>query len=145
MVHPSVSSTASANRSAAQNHPRVVTVLMLGQHLELGHYRTEFLSSHGVGVIFPETKDAAFEAIRSGGFDVVILSYSLSDDTAKELIELLDQVNPGCPLISISEQRWYDREFKPDATILASDPPQALLDAIHRVQSQRRSALRRVK
>jgi DNA-binding response OmpR family regulator len=111
----------------------------------LAIYRAEFLNSHGISVIFPETKDAALEAIRSGGFDTVILSYSLSDNTAKELIELLDQVSPRCPLICISEQRWYDREFKPDATVLAADPPQALLDAIHRVQSRRGSGLRRVK
>lgn len=118
---------------------------MLGQHLELGHYRTEFLKSHGMGVIFPETKDAAFAAIRNCGFDVVILSYSLSDQSAKELVELLDQVNPRCPLICISEQRWYDRELKPDATVLATDPPQTLVDAIHRVHASRGPGLRRVK
>ena len=118
---------------------------MLGQQLELGHYRTEFLKSHGIGVIFPESKDAAFEAIRNGGFDTVILSYSLSDQTAKELVELLKEVNPGCPLICISEQRWYDRELKPDATVLAADPPQKLLEAIHRVHARSGSGIRRVK
>lgn len=118
---------------------------MLGQQLELGHYRTEFLNSHGISVIFPETKDAAFAAIRNGGFDSVILSYSLSDQIAKELVELIHQVNPRCPLICISEQRWYDRELKPDATVLATDPPQKLLEAIHRVHARSRSGIRRVK
>ena len=47
-------------------------------------YIVELLKSHGIDVIFPENRQAALAAIRSGGFDVVLLSYSLSDDTAKE-------------------------------------------------------------
>jgi len=126
-----------------------MTVLLLGRHLELGHYRTEFLKSHGISVIFPESREAAIAAIRGGGFDAVILSYSLSNRTAKEMMELKDQTRPDCPLICISEKRWEDREFNPDAVILANDPPHFLLDAIHYVQARRdsgqRDGLRRVK
>jgi DNA-binding NtrC family response regulator len=124
-----------------------MTLLMLGRHLELGHYRVEFLKSHGFNVIFPESRQAAIEAIRRGGFDAVILSYSLSDETLKELVELVEQVCPKCPLISITEHRWHDSVVRPDATVLASDPPQSLLDAIHRVQPRgnSKSGMRRVK
>jgi DNA-binding response OmpR family regulator len=126
-----------------------MTVLLLGQHLELGHYRTEFLKSNGVSVVFPESRESAIAAIKAGGFDAVILSYSLSDKTAKEMMELKDQTCPDCPPICISEKRWEDREFNPDAVVLANDPPQFLLDSIHYVQARRdsgqRDGLRRVK
>jgi len=58
-----------------------MTILMLGRHLELGYYRSEFLKSHGFGVIFPENKTAALAAIHAGGFDAVIISYTLSKET----------------------------------------------------------------
>ena len=123
-----------------------VTVLMLGRHLELGHYRVEFLKAHGIVVIFPENQEAAFAAVDAAKYDVVVLSYSLSNKTAKELTDRIEQVCPQCPIISISEQRWQDRDLRPDATVLATDPPQALLEAINRVFSHRDSGgIRRVK
>lgn len=117
---------------------------MLGRHLELGYYRAEFLKSHGIDVIFPESKQAALAAIRSRGFDVVVLSYTLSDKTARELVELLDQVNPQCPIISLTANRWDDPVLSPDKTVLATDDPQSLLDAINSVQ-HRKSGVRRIK
>lgn len=125
-------------------------MLLLGRHLELGHYRTEFLKSQGISVVFPESQEAARAAITAGGFDAVILSYSLSDKAAREMMELKDQACPDCPLICISEKRWDDREFNPDAVVLATDPPQNLVDAIRAVQTRRRDGhdsdrIRRVK
>jgi DNA-binding NtrC family response regulator len=122
-----------------------MTVLLLGRHLELGHYRTEFLKSHGISTIFPESKEAAVAALQTRGFDAVVLSYSLSDKTAKEIIELKEQTCPDCPLIGISEQRWENRELNPDAVVLASDPPQFLVDAIRYAHNKRRDRVRRVK
>jgi CheY-like chemotaxis protein len=105
---------------------------MLGRHSELARDRAQFLSSRGMRVIFPENRQAAVAAVRGGGYEVVVMSYSLSDRTTKELAEFIEQVCPQCPIISITEQRWSDRELRPDATVLATDPPQALLDTIHR-------------
>lgn len=122
-----------------------MTVLMLGLHVELGRYRAEFLRSHSIDVIFPESKVAAVEAIRAGGFDIVLVSYSLSDDTVKELLEMVDQVCPACPVIRISNQRWPDRQLEPDTTVLATDPPEALLAAIQRLEKKQRSGIRRLK
>lgn len=97
-----------------------MTVLMLGTEVELGHSRAEFLQSHGVGVkvVFPESKTAALSAIRGGNFDVVILSYTLPNEIAKELVDPIDQVCPDCPLIAITRERRKGREFKPDETVL---------------------------
>jgi DNA-binding response OmpR family regulator len=127
-----------------------MTVLMLGKQLELGHYRAEFLTSYGIHVIFPEHKQLAISAIRRGGFDAVILSYTLSNQTAKELIDLVDQVCPDCPLISITSQPWDDRELRPDTTVLDTAPPQQLLEALRQIEARLRkpnsySGIRRVK
>ena len=111
-----------------------MTVLMLGRHLELGLYRAEFLQGHGYRVIFPKTKAQAFSAIQKGGFDVVVLSYSLSNDTAQEMVDLLEQHCPRCPIIALSDQRWDDRKIQPDHTVLASEGPEALLQALEHIQ-----------
>lgn len=129
-----------------------MTVLMLGTQVELGHYRAEFLQSHGIGVkvVFPESKIAAQSAIRGGNFDAVILSYTLPNEIAKELVDLIDQVCPHCPLIAITRERCEDREFKPDETVLDTDPPQNLLEALARASKTSRnqqsdSGIRRIR
>lgn len=130
-------------------HPTGMTVLMLGKQLELGHYRAEFLQSYGIHVVFPETRKDAVAAIRAGNFHAVILSYTLSNDLATELLELVEQVCPDCPLIAITTKRWDDREFKPDETVLDTAPPQELLEALKRIEARHRlddeSGIKRVK
>ena len=119
-------------------------VLMLGQHLELGWYRSEFLRSQGYDVIFPETKKEAVGAIREGKFDVVVLSYSLSHKTSQELLELIEQGCSECPVIAITENRWEDRHLNPAETVLVSEGPEGLLNALKRVDGNG-NGLRRVK
>ena len=119
-------------------------VLMLGQHLELGWYRSEFLRAQGYEVVFPENRKEAAAAIQGGKFDVVLLSYSLSHKTSQELLELIDQNCPECPMIAITEKRWEDRHVNPAETVLVSEGPQGLLDALKRVDGQG-NGLRRVK
>jgi CheY-like chemotaxis protein len=123
-----------------------VTILMLGQHLELGWYRSEFLRSHGYEVIFPEHRKEAIKAIGEGDFDVVLLSYSLSHETSQELLEFIEQTCPDCPIIAITERRWQDPHLSPAETVLVSEGPQGLLDALEKIRDGRgRDGLRRVK
>ena len=119
-------------------------VLMLGQYLELGWYRSEFLRSQGYDVIFPENKKEAVDAIHDRKFDVVLLSYSLSHKTSQELLEFIDQTCPECPVIAITESRWEDRHLNPALTVLVSEGPQGLLDALQKV-AHNGNGLRRVK
>ena len=67
-----------------------MTVLMLGQHLELGWYRSEFLRGHGYNVIFPESRKEAVAAVNENKFDVVLLSYSLNHKTSQELLDIVE-------------------------------------------------------
>jgi len=108
-------------------------ILMLGRQLELGHYRAEFLQSYGIHVIFPESKQEALSAVQAGGYDAILLSYTLSNETIQELVRLIEQYCPDCPLIAIMQQ-GNKLAFKPAETVLDTEPPKMLLEAIKRVQ-----------
>jgi DNA-binding response OmpR family regulator len=134
-----------ANEAARSIITRVVTVLLLGRELELGHYRAEYLKSQGVHTIFPETKGAATAVIRTGGFEAIIVSYTLSDATVKELMDVIEESCPAIPIIAITKQRWEDHVVRPAEMVMDTDPPQALLEAIHRVQRQKHHGIRQIK
>ncbi|MGH9517035.1 MAG: hypothetical protein ACRD3P_15305 [Terriglobales bacterium] len=126
-------------------HGATMTVLMLGRQLELGYYRAEFLKSHGIRVIFPEKRAAAISAIKTGDFDAVIVSYTLSKETAKELVHLVKQTSADCPIVAITQQSWDLDDFERDETILDRSGPQGLIDALIRVEKrkQEQSQIRR--
>lgn len=126
-------------------------VLMLGKQLELGHYRSEYLRAHGFEVLFPETEDDATATIREGKFDALIVTYTLGDKTAKQLVEMVKQGCSDCPVIAITTKRWDDLRVQADETIMDSAPPQALIEALVRIEKKRTqsnqasSNIRRVK
>lgn len=122
-----------------------MTVLMLGKHLELGLYRAEYLRSHGYAVIFPESRQDAVRAVNAGGYDVVVLSYTLTDGIAIELRELIEQSCPNCPVITLTEKHWYDQKIESDKVVLVSEGPDALLEAIKSFEHSGRDGLRRIK
>ena len=110
-----------------------MTILLLGKQLELGHYRAEFLQSYGIHVVFPESREAAISAIRAGGYDSILVSYTLSKETTTELVRLIEQYCPECPIIAIV-QHDTEHEFTPAETVLGTESPKMLLEAIKRVQ-----------
>jgi CheY-like chemotaxis protein len=124
-----------------------MTVLMLGKYLELGLYRAEYLRSHGYHVLFPQSRAEAIAIVSGGAYDIVILSYSLSDEDAIELHELIEQTCPNCPVITLTEQRWQDTKIYSDKVVLVSEGPEALLEAVRSFESRGLEAkgLRRVK
>lgn len=117
-------------------------ILFLGTNRELGLFRVEVLENEGFQVLFPRSKSDAVSAIQDGGFELVLVSYSLSSDTAQELVELARQKSPRCTVISISESGWDDPKIQPDATILAESGPRGMLEAIRNARDKR---LRRIK
>jgi DNA-binding NtrC family response regulator len=123
--------------------PANMTILMLGALLELGLYRAEYLKTHGHHVIFPKSQTEAIGAIKTGQYDAVVLSYSLSDKTAVEFRELIEQACPSCPVITLTEKRWYDQKIPSERVVLVSDGPQGLLEAVESVQVK--SGIRLVK
>jgi DNA-binding response OmpR family regulator len=122
-----------------------MTVLMLGKHPELGLYRAEYLRNHGYTVIFPETRHEAVAAVNAGGYDVVVLSYTLTDGTAIELRDLIEQSCPSCPVITLTEKRWFDQKIDSDKVVLVSEGPDALLEAIKSFDRMGEKGIRRLK
>jgi hypothetical protein len=118
-----------ARRSRVRVGPRN-RVLMFGRLRELALYRAEVLCAHGFKVTVPASKADAVAAIRRGGFDVAIFTYTLSSDTVEELAELVRQHCPDCRIITISETKNHDAKIAPDANVLADEGPRALLQAL---------------
>lgn len=117
--------------SRKPNDPK--RILVFGRLFELALYRAEVLRNRGFGVITPKTKAEAVSVIESGEFDAMVLSYTLSSDTAEELTELARQRCPACPLITISDSVAADPKLRPDAIVPASEGPAGLIKALHRV------------
>lgn len=118
------------------------TVLLLGRNRELSLFRVHVLQAAGFNVLLPGSKHEALEAVKTSSFDVVLVSYSLSNDTAEELVELIRQRSPNCPVVAISETGWEDNKLQPEVTISANDGPEGMLAGIERAM---RRGLRRLK
>lgn len=118
-----------ASRGRMRSAPRN-RILMFGKIRELALYRAEVLRAHGFLVAIPESKAEAVGAIRRGDFDVAVLTYTLSNDTVQELVELVRQYRPDCRLVTISETKYPDPKINPDANVLADDGPKALIEAL---------------
>jgi hypothetical protein len=108
-------------------------VLMYGRLFELALYRAEVLRSHGYTVITPRSKAEAIAAIEDGEFDTLVVSYTLSSDTAEEIVELARQKCPGCPVVTISETGKVDRRLRPDVVVRANEGPSGLIKALQGV------------
>ena len=119
-----------------------MTVLLLGEHQELSLYRVQALEAEGFRVISPASRNAALRAIKERQYDAAVLSYTLSNDTAQELAELVRESCPTCPLIAITESPWADTKIQPDDSVVGKEGPQALVEALRRASRQ---GLRRIK
>jgi CheY-like chemotaxis protein len=108
-------------------------VLLLGRIRELALYRAEVLRTHGYRVITPHTKEEALRAIRSGAFDVVVLTYTLPNELVEEFAQLVREYRADCPMVAISDSRRVDRKIDPDETVIADEGPAALIGALKRV------------
>ncbi len=108
-------------------------MLMFGRIRELALYRAAVLRDRGFEVVTPAHLDEAVAAIRAGSFDIAVLTYTLSNNTVRELAELIREYRPECPLIAISSTKRVDREINPDEIVLADEGPSALLAALRRV------------
>lgn len=111
-------------------------ILMFGRIRELALYRAAVLRDRGFEVATPETREEAMAAIRKGGFDIAVLTYTLSNEMVKEFAEMIREYCPDCPLIAISNTGHIDREIGPDAMVNADEGPEALLAALRRVARQ---------
>lgn len=109
-------------------------VLMFGRLRELALYRAAVLRDRGFDVTTPQDREEAVNAIRKGGYDIVVLTYTLSNETVQELAQMVRDYCPNCPLVAIVGGRQkLDREIGPDHVVNADDGPAALIAALRRV------------
>jgi len=116
--------------------PRIVgnRVLLFSGIFEVALYRAEVLRAHGLDVRTPRNKDEAIAIIQRCEVDVVVLTYTLPSETVNELSDLVRQYCAGCRLIAISESGRVDERVAPDAVVIASEGPAALVEAILRLR-----------
>jgi CheY-like chemotaxis protein len=108
-------------------------VILFSGIWEVALYRAEVLRRHGIPVLTPRTKEEAVQAIRRGGFDIAVLTYTLPNDTVHELADMVREHCPKCRLIAISQSGRIDRRIAPDATVIADEGPAALIEAVRRL------------
>ena len=108
-------------------------ILMLGRLRELALYRAEVLQHHGFEVTAPANEAEAIAAIRQANFDVAIVSYTLSDVSVRQFVDLIRQYRPDCPLLAISQSAQYDRLIEPDSVVVGDKGPAELLTAIRKL------------
>jgi CheY-like chemotaxis protein len=109
-------------------------VLLFSGIFEVALYRAEVLRGHGLDVRTPRSKEEAIMAIKRGEVDVVVLTYTLPNETVNELADLVRQYCPGCRLVAISETGHFDERVAPDAVVIANQGPAALIEAIRRLR-----------
>ncbi len=122
-----------AQKDKQRSHDGAVRVLLFSGMWEVALYRAEALRAHGLAVVTPRCKEEAVEIIRRGEIDVVVLAYTLPSETVRELSDFIRQDCPGCRLVAISESGKFDQQVAPDAIVIASQGPGALINAIRRV------------
>lgn len=124
-------------RSTSKDHePKSITrnrVLMLGRVRELALYRAEVLRSKGFQVEISLNEEHAFDLIRGGNYDAVVVSYTLPDDVVRQLADEMREYCPECPVVAISNTRVPDRTIRPDRIVLADEGPAALIGALRQV------------
>ncbi len=129
---------AGRNRGLSRNREQTARnnanrVLMLGRLRELALYRAEVLRHHGFDVIAPANDAEAVTAIRQANFDIAIISYTLSDVSVRQFVDLIRQYRPECPLLAIAQSAQYDRLIEPDSVVIGDNGPAELVTAIRKL------------
>jgi PleD family two-component response regulator len=117
-------------RSGSRKHRN--RVMIVGRIRELALYRAEVLKHLGFQVSIPQSKEEALDIIRSDGFDVAVLSYTLPSTVVQEIADEVREHCPDCRIVSIAETSRFDRRIAPDAVALAEEGPPALVAAIQK-------------
>ena len=133
--------TSSAPVSRAQkandSEDKQPTALLVGRYRELALYRAEVLKQMGYEVKVTTTPEEARDAVDEGGFDVAILSYTMSSDVVKELADLIRQKCPECPLLTISQNAKQDPHVMPDAVVMSELGPAGLIRALKSLMNKK--------
>ena len=76
-------------------------------------------------------------------FDVLVMSYSMSNENISEMAELFRNQNPNSPIVTVVKGRWQDLEIEFDSAVSGEEGPEALIETVETVLN--RKQLRRIK
>ena len=119
------------------------SVLLLSGDLELSLFKAHALGHAGFAVTRAESRKDAIHLMRESRFEVLVISYSLSQDALTELAGIFREQNPNAPIVGVAKGRWQDLPLEFDATVIGDEGPEELIEAVETVLNRRQ--LRRIK
>ncbi|HZS28441.1 MAG TPA: response regulator [Candidatus Angelobacter sp.] len=130
--------TQEKRRAPEEIREGIQLLLLLSVNLETALLRAHTLRSSGFEVMLPTSKKDAMAVLRKKKFDAVIISYSISAESAVEMTELFRENNPGAPIIAITKGEWADLKTDVDASVNGDEGPDALIEAIRTAISRKK-------
>jgi DNA-binding NtrC family response regulator len=118
-------------------------VLLLSADTELSLLRRHVLANAAFAVSRAGSRKEALQMLEQEKFDVLVISYSLSEESIAEMTALFRKQNPNAPIVAVAGGRWQDLKIEADATVTAEEGPEALIEAVETVLNRRQ--LRRIK
>jgi DNA-binding NtrC family response regulator len=118
-------------------------VLLLSADPELSLLRRHALAHAGFAVTRAGSRKEALNLLEQEKFDVLVISYSMSDETIAEMTELFRKQNPNSAVVTVAKGEWQDLKIESDSTVTGDEGPEALIEAVETVLN--RKQLRRIK
>jgi hypothetical protein len=110
----------------SSNGPKIIST---GTDAELLWLRNAVLKSAGFDVTTTANEDEALIRIRQGDCGVLLLCYSLSETSRRELVDTFKHYCPNGRIVAIANRKMEEPEFA-DGLVFGVEGPEALIDAI---------------
>jgi DNA-binding NtrC family response regulator len=118
-------------------------VLLLSAAPELSRLRAHVLAHAGFTVSRADSRKNALRLLEQEQFDVLVISYSMSQENLTQMTELFRTRNPNVPIVAVTKGKWQDLKIEFDSTVTGEEGPEALIEAVETVLN--RKQLRRIK
>jgi CheY-like chemotaxis protein len=105
-------------------------ILSASVDANLNQTRALILQDHGFDVTTSESLEDATQRMERQQFDVLIFGSTLPRDTCWKLAEVFRRRNASGKIIEVLPSPWAAPKNRPDATVISSDEPTKLVDAI---------------
>jgi DNA-binding NtrC family response regulator len=118
-------------------------LLLLSADPELSSLRRHVLVHAGFTVARAESRKEALQLLEQEKFDVLVISYSMSQENITEMAELFRSHNSNSPIVTVAKGGWQDLKIEFDAAVTGDEGPEALIETVETALN--RKQLRRIK
>ncbi len=108
---------------------RCVDVLLLTRNRELGLLRQKVLEMSGCRVTFPESREAALEALTQR-FDAMVITYTISTKSAQEYCDIFRRHNPKSRIVYISAHANESVPSWAHESVVGLEGPEEMIRAV---------------